>query len=157
MLIPSGGYLSLIRPLSQPQPDPPLLWHPGQLGRWIPSHPERFANKQWRDRKKNVVKWKKTKHRNIVPHAYKNTYYRLAETWEEAQMRSCSLLAPAGGVILLKRPVRRRGVGTNKVFCACREDKTFWPIKHHCSFFFTGYPVTTPQSSYLTHNQCDVD
>lgn len=35
-------------------------------------------------------------------------------------MRSCSLLAPSGGVILLKRPVRRRGVGTNKVFRACK-------------------------------------
>lgn len=34
-------------------------------------------------------------------------------------MRSCSLLAPWGGVILLKRPVRRRGVGTNNFFCAC--------------------------------------
>lgn len=41
-------------------------------------------------------------------------------TWEEEHVRSCSLFAPWGGVILLKRPVRRRGVGTNNVFCACK-------------------------------------
>lgn len=44
-----------------------------------------------------------------------------SKTWEEEHMRSCSLLAPCGGVIRLKRPVRRRGVGTNNVFCACGE------------------------------------
>lgn len=36
-------------------------------------------------------------------------------------MRSCSLLAPSGGVILLKSPARRRGVGTNKVLRACED------------------------------------
>lgn len=42
-------------------------------------------------------------------------------TWDVEQTRSCSLLAPCGGVILLKRPVRRRGVGTNSVFFALKE------------------------------------
>ena len=59
------------------------------------------------------------------------------QTWEEEHTRSCSLLAPWGGVILLKRPVRSRGVGTSKVFWACRGNpriiqQTSAVIQHDC-------------------------
>lgn len=137
----TDSYRSLTRPQSQPPPDLSWLSHPGPPAHWSLSHPERFVN---RPNKMEVVeylsggggvRYTNTKYNSGCKCVWRNYHERRAETWDEEHIRSCSLLAPSGGVILLKRPVRRRGVGTNKVFCACR-DKTH--IKYHRGLILGG-------------------
>lgn len=49
-----------------------------------------------------------------------------ALTWDVEHILRMSLVAPVGGVILLKSPVLRRGVGTSSVLPACQNKRTIF-------------------------------